>query len=145
MLNRSKVDMLLLAAATALTRLIFRSHGLYDLDSLGFALGVEHFDPRVYQPHPPGYFLYCCLGKVLHTVIPDVNLALVLLSILASCGAVVLIYQLALEWFGIRGARKRPEATTSASKGSPSTVPSGRADPTRLPNRIRSRTPKAAA
>jgi MFS family permease len=105
MLNRSYVDMLLLAGATALTRLIFRSHGLYDLDSLGFALGVEHFDPRVYQPHPPGYFLYCCLGKIIHAVIPDVNLALVLLSILASCGAVVLIYQLALEWFGIRGAR----------------------------------------
>lgn len=105
MLNRPRLEMLLLAAATALTRFLFRSHGLYDLDSLGFALGVEHFDPRVYQPHPPGYFLYECLGKLIHTVIPDVNLALVMLSIVASCGAVVLIYRLAMDWFGIQAAR----------------------------------------
>ncbi|MGB9414710.1 MAG: hypothetical protein WCB58_00215 [Acidobacteriaceae bacterium] len=82
--------------ATALTRFAFRNHFLYDLDSLGFALGVEHFDPRVYQPHPPGYFLYISLGKLFHTLIPDVNFALVLLSIAASCGAAALIYQVAM-------------------------------------------------
>lgn len=105
MLNRPRLELLLLAGATALTRFIFRSHGLYDLDSLGFALGVEHFDPRLYQPHPPGYFLYCCLGKIFHAVIPDVNLALVILSILASCGAAALIYRIAYAWFGITAAR----------------------------------------
>lgn len=105
MLSRPRMEILLLTGATALSRFIFRSHGLYDLDSLGFALGVEHFAPRVYQPHPPGYFLYECLGKLFHLVIPDVNLALVTLSIVASCGAVALIYQLALEWFGMQAAR----------------------------------------
>ena len=105
MLNRPRLEILLLALVTALTRFLFRSHGLYDLDSLGFALGVEHFDPRVYQPHPPGYFLYCCIGKVFHALIADVNLALVMLSIVASCGAVALIYLLTMEWFGIRAAR----------------------------------------
>ena len=105
MLPKSKREILLLAAATAITRFVFRSHSLYDLDSLGFALGVEHFDPRVYQPHPPGYFLYICLGKLFHNFIPDVNLALVILSIVASCGAAALIYQMSYEWFGIRAAR----------------------------------------
>ena len=105
MLTRSRCEILLLVCVTALTRFAFRSHFLYDLDSLGFALGVEHFDPRVYQPHPPGYFLYICLGKLFHTLIPDLNFALVLLSIAASCGAAALIYQLAQQWFGIEAAR----------------------------------------
>lgn len=103
-LNSGK-EILLLAGATAITRFLFRSHNLYDLDSLGFALGVEHFDPRVYQPHPPGYFLYILLGKLFHVFIPDVNLALVVLGIVASCGAAALIYQLSYEWFSIGAAR----------------------------------------
>jgi 4-amino-4-deoxy-L-arabinose transferase-like glycosyltransferase len=105
MLNRSRSDIWLLVVAVAITRIGFRSHFLYDLDSLGFALGVEHFDPRVYQPHPPGYFLYICLGKLFHALVPDVNLALVALSIAASCGAAALIYRMAQEWFGIEAAR----------------------------------------
>jgi 4-amino-4-deoxy-L-arabinose transferase-like glycosyltransferase len=105
MLNRSRSEIWLLVVAVAITRIAFRSHFLYDLDSLGFALGVEHFDPRVYQPHPPGYFLYICLGKLFHALVPDVNLALVALSIAASCGAAALIYGTALEWFGIEAAR----------------------------------------
>jgi 4-amino-4-deoxy-L-arabinose transferase-like glycosyltransferase len=105
MLKRSRVELLLLVVATAVTRYAFRSHFLYDLDSLGFALGVQHFDPRVYQPHPPGYFLYVCLGKLFHALTPDVNLALVLLSIVASCGAAALIYRMAEEWFGVQAAR----------------------------------------
>jgi hypothetical protein len=102
MLTRSRWELLLLVCATALTRFAFRSHFLYDLDSLGFALGVEHFDPRVYQPHPPGYFLYICLGKLFHTLIPDVNFALVLLSIAASCGAAALIYKVAMSGLASR-------------------------------------------
>jgi hypothetical protein len=43
MLTRSRWELLLLVCATALTRFAFRSHFLYDLDSLGFALRVEHF------------------------------------------------------------------------------------------------------
>jgi Protein O-mannosyl-transferase TMEM260-like len=105
MLNRSRREMLLLVCAVVVTRFAFRSHLLYDLDSLGFALGVEHFDPRVYQPHPPGYFLYVCLGKLFHLLTADVNLALILLSIVASCAAAALIYRMADEWFGVQAAR----------------------------------------
>ncbi len=25
---------------------------------MNFALAMERFDPRIQQPHPPGYFLY---------------------------------------------------------------------------------------
>ncbi|MGC2160659.1 MAG: glycosyltransferase family 39 protein, partial [Silvibacterium sp.] len=94
-----------MTGATAITRFIFRSHLLYDLDSVDFALGMRRFDPHVYQPHPPGYFLYICLGRLLNTVFHDANLALVVLSILASCGLVLVIYQMALDWFGQSAAR----------------------------------------
>jgi hypothetical protein len=101
---KSRSSLALLVGAVALSRWAFRSHFLYDLDSVNFALAMGRFDPRVHQPHPPGYFLYICLGRLLQTVFHDANLALVILSILASCGAVVVIYQIAMEWFGPRPA-----------------------------------------
>jgi hypothetical protein len=84
----------------AISRWAFRSHFLYDLDSVNFALAMGRFDPRAHQPHPPGYFLYICLGRLLNTVFHDANLALVVLSILASCGAMLVIYKMTMEWFG---------------------------------------------
>jgi hypothetical protein len=103
--RRNLPDLLFLTGAVSATRFLFRSHLLYDLDSVDFALGMRHFAPQVYQPHPPGYFLYICLGRLLNTVFHDPNLALVVLSILASCGLVLVIYQMTLEWFGQRAAR----------------------------------------
>jgi 4-amino-4-deoxy-L-arabinose transferase-like glycosyltransferase len=94
----------LLAGAVAISRFAFRSRDLYDLDSVNFALAINRFDPRVHQPHPPGYFLYICLGRLLNFVVHDANLALVLVSLLASVATVILIYMLALEWFGPRAA-----------------------------------------
>ena len=36
---------------------------LEDLDSINFALGVEHFDVGRHQPHPPGYPVYIALAR----------------------------------------------------------------------------------
>ncbi len=65
---------------------------------------MGRFDPRTHQPHPPGYFLYICMGRMINFFVHDANLALVLLSIAAGMGTVILIYLLALEWFGERAA-----------------------------------------
>src|SRR6266702_5581552 len=105
MVYRQKLSLLLLTGAVAITRFVFRSHYLYDIDSVNFALAMERFDPRVHQPHPPGYFLYICLARLLNRLLHDANLSLVLLSILASCGAVLVIYLLARNWFGTEAAR----------------------------------------
>jgi hypothetical protein len=105
MLSRPNSDCFLLASSVAVSRFVLRSHELYDLDSVNFALAMDRFDPRVHQPHPPGYFLYVCLGRFLNSVVHDANLALVLLSIAASIGTVILIYRLTLDWFGLRAAR----------------------------------------
>ena len=90
----------MLIGATALTRIALRSHFLYDIDSINFALALQRFDPVVHQPHPPGYFLYVCLGRLSNAIFPDANVALVAISVLASCGAAALIYLLANDWFG---------------------------------------------
>ncbi len=105
MILRPKLEIALLATAVAVTRFVFRSHYLYDLDSVNFGLAIGRFDPRVHQPHPPGYFLYICLGRVLNFLLHDANLALVVMSILASCGVVIVIYKMALDWFGQSAAR----------------------------------------
>lgn len=98
-------DIPILVLATALTRYAFRSHFLYDVDSVNFALALGRFDPSVHQPHPPGYFLYVLLGRLVNLAAHDANLALVSISIAASCGAVWMIYLLARDWFGRKAAR----------------------------------------
>jgi Dolichyl-phosphate-mannose-protein mannosyltransferase len=103
--RRRKLEPLLFALGVALSRFVFRSPVLYDLDSVNFALAIEHFDPRVHQPHPPGYFLYICLARAINHIVHDPNLALVILSIAASCGTIVYIYKLGLTWFGLNEAR----------------------------------------
>src|SRR5260370_335081 len=90
--------------AIALTRFLFRSHYLYDVDSVNFSLALDHFDPIVYQPHPRGYFLYICVGWVVNAVFHEPNTAFVAVSILASCGTGLLIWLLAREWFGGKAA-----------------------------------------
>jgi hypothetical protein len=92
-------------AAVAATRILFRSHFLYDIDSVNFALGMRRFDPAAHQPHPPGYFLYILLARLVNLVAPDPNTALVAISIAASCGAAWMIYLLAREWYGEGAAR----------------------------------------
>lgn len=104
-MKRDTRHVLVLVAATALTRWAFRSQFLYDIDSVNFALALRRFDPAVHQPHPPGYFLYVVFGKLLNLLVHDPNTALVAISIAASCGTVAWIHLLASEWFGGAAAR----------------------------------------
>ena len=102
--SRQTLDKAILIAATALTRFVFRSHYLYDIDSVNFALAIKRFDPTVHQPHPPGYFLYVYLGRLANLIFHDANTAFVVISIVFSCGAAVMIYVLADSWFGWKAA-----------------------------------------
>ena len=65
---KEKLFLALLTGTVAISRWLFRSHYLYDLDSVNFALAIGRFDPRVHQPHPPGYFLYISVGRLLNTI-----------------------------------------------------------------------------
>ena len=89
----------LLAGAVLLTRVLFRSELLYDLDSVNFATGMERFDVTVFQPHAPGYYLYIVLGRLFSLLLPDPNDALVAISIVFSCLAVIAIHRLTEELY----------------------------------------------
>ena len=97
-------NLVLLTILVLVTRIIFRSHYLYDIDSVNFALGMQRFDPSVYQPHPPGYFLYVLLGRAANLLFHDANAAMVAISVAAGCGALYTIYALAYNWFGRNAA-----------------------------------------
>jgi hypothetical protein len=101
---RRRLDLVIVIFVLLMTRIIFRSRYLYDIDSVNFALGLRRFDPGVHQPHPPGYFLYIWLGRFVQCFIHDANAALVAIGIAASCGALIAIYALADNWFGRRAA-----------------------------------------
>jgi hypothetical protein len=83
-------------------RLPFTSKLLYHHDSVNFALALEQYDLRLHQPHPPGYFLYVMLGRAVHLAIPDPNLALITISMVATSLAVVFVYLLAKEMYDFR-------------------------------------------
>lgn len=100
-----KLEPFMLMVAVAVSRFALRSHRLYDLDSVNFALGMQQFSPRLHQPHPPGYFLYICFARFVNFFVHDPNLTLVLVSIAASCGTVAVIYKMASEWAGLMAAR----------------------------------------
>ncbi len=69
------------------------------MDSVHYALALEKYDIAVHQPHPPGYFLYVMLARVLNFFINDANMTLVAISIVFSGLTVVAVYFLAKEIF----------------------------------------------
>lgn len=74
------------------------------MDSVQFALALDKFDVSVHQPHPPGYFFYVMLGRLVHSFIGDANTAFVAISIFFSGLAVVAVYFLGKRLFDTKTA-----------------------------------------
>jgi hypothetical protein len=87
----------ILFLVTIITRIAFTSKFLFHMDSVHFALALEKYDITVHQPHPPGYFLYVMLGRLLNLFIKDANTVFVSISVIFSGLAVVAIYHLGKE------------------------------------------------
>ena len=64
---------------------------LEDLDSINFALAVQHFDVAEHRPHPPGYPLFILAAKAAHAVVPSEAHALAAVSIVAGSLGVIAI------------------------------------------------------
>ncbi len=84
---------------TIATRIPFTSKFLYHYDSCQFALALKKYDIALHQPHPPGYFLYVMLGRLLNCVTNDANSAFVSISVLFGALTVVAIYYLGKELY----------------------------------------------
>ena len=93
-----------LACATVASRLPFLAPRLAHWDAVNYALGLHHFDVAAHQPHPPGSPYFILLGRAALSLTGDDNAALILVSILASVGAVIGEYALARLLFGRRAA-----------------------------------------
>ena len=85
---------LVIVLFTIVSRIPFISEVLYHWDSVNFANGVAQFDVLKEHPQPPGYILYIWLAQLVDVVFHDVNQTLVVISIVASAGAVLGIYLL---------------------------------------------------
>jgi len=72
----------------------------YGLDSIQYVLGMLHYDVRLHQPHPPGYFLFVMAGRLANSFLADPNLSLVMLNVLFSALCVWVVFQLGEELFG---------------------------------------------
>lgn len=96
-------DALLALALLALalgTRLPFRSQMLHHWDSVNYALAIDHYDVRLHQPQPPGYFLYVALGAMANVILRDPQQSYVALSVLCSGLAAIALYYLGRRMYG---------------------------------------------
>jgi hypothetical protein len=100
---QNKTDNILLPASlfliTVISRIPFTSKYLYHMDSVQYALALEQYDITVHQPHPPGYFLYVMLGRLLNLFVQDANSTFIVISIFFSGLTVVAVFYLGKEIF----------------------------------------------
>ncbi|MCM2357774.1 MAG: DUF2723 domain-containing protein [Geobacteraceae bacterium] len=97
-LERLLLPLLLFISALA-SRIPFTSGFLYHYDSCQFALALKKYDISLHQPHPPGYFLYVMLGRLVNLATDDANAIFVSLSVFFSALTVVAIYYLGKELY----------------------------------------------
>ncbi|MBI4497581.1 MAG: hypothetical protein HY689_06780 [Chloroflexi bacterium] len=89
-----------LILATVVSRWPFRTHYLFMWDSANFALALGHYDVTQHRPHPPGYFLFVAVGRVLMPLTGDANTALVVEALAFSALAAVVLYALGRTMYG---------------------------------------------
>jgi hypothetical protein len=80
----------------------FRSQFAYHWDGAQFALAIGSYDMRISQPHPPGYFMYVMLGKLVNLGIGEPHTSLVWLSVIAGAALAAVGFLLANAMFGRR-------------------------------------------
>ena len=64
---------------------------LFHWDEVQQTLGLERFDPRSHQPHPPGYYLFIVFGRLLRPFVSAPENALRAVAALAGAAFVGLI------------------------------------------------------
>ena len=90
---------LVLIITTLFTRILFVTKYLFEWDAVQLALGIKNFNILQHQPHPPGYFFYICLGKILNKFVGDANYSLIIINIIFTIIATILFYNIALKIF----------------------------------------------
>jgi hypothetical protein len=97
------VPLTLLALGTVAIRLPFLTPRLAHWDAVNYALGLHDFNVAAHQPHPPGSPYFILLGRAALGLVGDDNATLILVSLVASVGAVLGEYALGRSMVGKRG------------------------------------------
>jgi len=79
------------AAGMAVLLASLRPDYMEHWDEIQLALGLEHFDLASHHPHPPGYYLFIVLGRLVNLVVGNPEDALRWVSILACAVGIVLV------------------------------------------------------
>jgi 4-amino-4-deoxy-L-arabinose transferase-like glycosyltransferase len=87
---------LLIAVATMLSRVPFRSRQIFHGDSLGLCCGALF----TWTAHPPGFIGYCTLGRLVNFLLDDINLSFVVVNIVAIGLATGCVFALGRAMFG---------------------------------------------
>jgi hypothetical protein len=87
-----------------LSRLIYAPPYLYFFDNANFALSIDHFDPTLHQPQPPGYPLFVFLLKAIHVFLSSANHDLIVAGLVGTVVGLSLVWLWAAQMFGPRSA-----------------------------------------
>jgi Dolichyl-phosphate-mannose-protein mannosyltransferase len=93
---------LVLCAALGISRWVLAPRYLVTFDEINFALAVDHFDPRLTQPQPPGYPLFVGLLKAVALFVPKIETVFLIAGFLVSILSLVLVWCLAERLAGSR-------------------------------------------
>src|SRR5437870_10218186 len=69
------------------------------IDNVNLAFALEKFDPRIHQPHPPGYPFFVLFGRVVNIFLHNAERAFVVISLLVSGLCLPLAYKLGEKMF----------------------------------------------
>src|SRR2546425_4629416 len=107
---------MIFAAAFAL-RAPLRGRFAFYWDSAQFALSLEHYDLARSLPHPPGYFLYVMLGRIVNVFLHEPHTALLWMSVVFGSALPVALFALGRVMFS------RPVGWMAAAIGATSLIP----------------------
>src|SRR5258705_3393752 len=95
--RHTRILLITIGDAVALTRLLAVSHSLWEWDEALFCLGVRDFNVAAHHRHPPGFPLYILLGKLFRFFTSDEFHALRAINVFSAMLVFPATYMLARE------------------------------------------------
>ena len=88
-----------IAFITLISRLPFITKYLFEWDSIQLALGIRKFNILLHQPHPPGYFFYVYLSKLINLIVHNPNYSMIIINIIFTIIGGIIFFKISQEIF----------------------------------------------
>ncbi len=100
--RRDWLAVAVLVVLSLVLRIPFCSRFAFNMDSAQFALAIKEYNVALGQPHPPGYFLYVMLGRMVNLLVQSPHESLVWLSVAFGSTLPAVLYLLGAAMFDRR-------------------------------------------